>query len=344
MRRRIPRGRDSGRPRPREASPLVDRVVVVGASAGGLEALQQLVAGLPADLPAAVLVVVHLQAGSESALPRVLDRVGALPAAHARSGEALQPGRIVVAPPDQHLLVRDSKVRLSRGPRENRQRPAIDALFRSAAAAYGPGVVAVVLSGALDDGAVGAATVAAQDGTVLVQDPDEARVTGMPRAALAAVRRAQALPAAALGPAVADLVRRPPAGHGGVHAQQEGRVAMEQSPTATSQLGTPAALGCPECQGGMFEAAREGTVTYTCHVGHAWSAQTLLDAERQSVEGAIYNAASKLLEMAAVHRRLAALAAEHGEGAPEEHLRAAEAAEERARRIQELATEDPGPA
>jgi two-component system, chemotaxis family, protein-glutamate methylesterase/glutaminase len=331
---------------------VTDRLVVVGASAGGLEALQQLVAGLPADLPAAVLVVVHLQASSESALPKVLARAGPLPAAHPRTGEALRPGRIVVAPPDQHLLVHDSKVRLSRGPRENRQRPAIDALFRSAAAAYGPGVVAVVLSGALDDGAVGVAAVAAQDGAVLVQDPEEARVSGMPRAALAAVRRARALPAADLAAAVADLVRRPPPAvhgepgpqqEGSPDPQQEGSAAMEDGPTATTDLGVPAALGCPECQGGMFETAPGGTVTYTCHVGHTWSAQTLLDAERQAVEGAIYNAASKLLEMAAVYRRLAKLDAERDEGDSAEHLRAAEAAEERARRIEELATEEPGP-
>ena len=111
----------------------------------------------------------------------------------------------------------------------------------------------------------------------------------------------------------------------------------------TTELGAPAALGCPECQGGMFESAPDGTVIYTCHVGHSWSAQTLLDAERQAVEGAIYNAASKLLEMATVHRRLARRAADRADGDPAEHLRAAEAAEERARRIEELATEDPGP-
>jgi two-component system chemotaxis response regulator CheB len=202
----------------------------------------------------------------------------------------------------------------------------------------------VILSGALDDGAVGAAAVAAQDGAVLVQNPDEARVSSMPRAVLAAVRRARALPAADLGSAVSDLLRQPPAAlHGHPHPQQEGGAAMQDGPTATTDLGVPAALGCPECQGGMFEAAPDGTVTYACHVGHIWSAQTLLDAERQAVEGAIYNAASKLMEMAAVHRRLARLAGERGDGDPQEHLRAAAAADERARRIQEHATEDAGP-
>ena len=113
---------------------------------------------------------------------------------------------------------------------------------------------------------------------------------------------------------------------------------MHGGPTEASDLGDPAAIGCPECQGGMFERAAEGTVVYTCHVGHAWSAQTLLEAEQQTVEAAIYNAASKLLEMAAVHRRLAALA-EDGE----HHLRDAEACEARSARIRELATEEPAP-
>jgi two-component system chemotaxis response regulator CheB len=328
-------------PGPREASPLTDRLVVVGASAGGLEALNQFVAGLPVDLPAAVLVVVHLSPASGGALPKVLARAGVLTAASARNGDRLEPGAILVAPPDRHLLVHESRVRLSRGPRVNRQRPAIDVLFRSAASTYGPGVVAVVLSGALDDGAAGAAAIAAQDGAVLVQDPEEARVTGMPRAVLAAVRRARALPAAELGSAVADLVRRPfPTADREPDPPRDGHATLPDGPTATTDRGVPAAVGCPECQGGMFEAVREGAVAYICHVGHAWSAQTLLDAERQTVEGAIYNAASKLLEMAAVHRRLAQLAAGRADGDPPAHLRAAEAAEQRARRIEELATEE----
>jgi two-component system chemotaxis response regulator CheB len=161
----------------------------------------------------------------------------------------------------------------------------------------------------------------------------------MPRAALAAVRRARSVPTDGLAAAVVQAVAGPATS---APDPSTGRSpAMHGVPTDTTDLGAPAALGCPECQGGMFERTAEGTVSYTCHVGHTWSAQTLLEAEQQAVEAAIYNAASKLLEMAAVHRRLAELDA--GERR-ERHLLDAEAAERRAARIQELATEDPRPA
>ncbi|MGY1715588.1 chemotaxis protein CheB [Geodermatophilus sp. SYSU D01106] len=310
---------------------MVDRLVVVGASAGGLQPLRELLAALPGDLPAAVAVVLHLSPTGESRLPELLSRGGALAARHATEGEALTAGSVVVAPPDRHLTVLDGRVHLSRGPRVNRQRPAVDVLFRSAARSHAGGVVAVVLSGALDDGAVGSAAVAAQDGTVLVQDPAEARVTGMPRAALTTVRRARAVPTAELGPLVADLVRRPlPAAPGAAPPPDPRSPLMSSSPTSATDLGAPAALGCPDCQGGMYESTADGAVGFTCHVGHSWSAQSLLQAQGQAVEDALYNAASKLLETASVHRRLAGLA---GGPAGEEHLRAAERAERRAARL-----------
>jgi two-component system chemotaxis response regulator CheB len=161
----------------------------------------------------------------------------------------------------------------------------------------------------------------------------------MPRAALAAVRRARSLPAGELGPAIAVVVAGTP---GEPPAQPNRREdAVAGAPTTSSDLGVPAALGCPECQGGMFESTPGGTVTYTCHVGHAWSAQTLLDAQRETVEAAVYNAASKLLEMAAVHRRLAEVDGSGVGGTREEHLAAARAFEARAEQIGRLATEQP---
>jgi two-component system chemotaxis response regulator CheB len=333
---------------PAGGRPPTPRLVVVGGSAGALEPLTEIVAGLPADLPATVLVALHVAPGTPSALPRVLDRAGPLPARHPRSGEALRPGQILVAPPDHHLVVRDDAVHLSRGPRENRHRPAIDALFNSAARWHGPAVVAVVLSGALDDGAAGAAAIAAQEGAVIVQDPAEARVSGMPQAALTMVRRARTVPAGRIAPLLVDLTRRP-----GVHSSEPASALLDwedanmtAGPDTSHDRppGAPAALGCPECQGGMFETtAGSGGLHYLCHVGHSWSPETLINAQREASEGALYNAASKLLEEAAVLERVAAHLAESGEtpaDEPAELRRRAEYARKRANRIQELARED----
>src|SRR5437868_6012165 len=170
-------------------------IIVVAASAGGLEPLRTLLAAMPADLPASVLVVLHVPAIGGRTLPRILDRAGPLAAAAAVDGERLTPGRVYVAPPDRHMLVTAGVVRLSRGPRQNGLRPAADPLFRSAALLGGPRVIAVVLSGTLDDAALGSATVEQHGGQVVVQDPDEAAYDSMPRSALAATEHALTRPA-----------------------------------------------------------------------------------------------------------------------------------------------------
>jgi two-component system, chemotaxis family, protein-glutamate methylesterase/glutaminase len=184
-------------------------IIVVGTSIGGVEALTRLVRGLPADLPAALFVVSHVPPEGTSILPEILRREGPLPAAHAQDGEPVQHGRVYVAPPDRHLLLQDDRVRLPRGPRENHFRPAVDPLFRSAARTYGARVVGVVLTGALYDGAAGLLAVRAAGGVAVVQDPADAFSDAMPKAALEIAGADHVLPAAAIGPLLADLARRP---------------------------------------------------------------------------------------------------------------------------------------
>jgi two-component system, chemotaxis family, protein-glutamate methylesterase/glutaminase len=317
------------------------RLIVIGGSAGGLDALRPIVAALPPDLPVPVLAVLHLSPDAESMLPQILERCGPLPVRAATHGEPLTPGRITVARPNRHLVVHDDLVHLSRGPRENRHRPAVDALFTSAARWHGPGVIGVVLSGALDDGAAGAAAIAAQDGLVVVQDPAEASVSGMPIAALRAVRRARQVRTEEIGPLLVELARAPTSStsDAGDEMMTWETANVDHTPVENRPPppGAPAALGCPECQGGMFEARTGGRLHYLCHVGHSWSPATLLAAQRETTESALYNAASKLLEEASVLRQLAAEPGESEEpGTEADYMRRAEEAEALAQAIQNM--------
>jgi two-component system, chemotaxis family, protein-glutamate methylesterase/glutaminase len=184
-------------------------VVVVGASAGGVEALSALARALPADFGAPILVVLHVPAMGTSVLPAILSRAGLLPAAHARDGDTVDAGHIYVAPPDCHLLIQGRSLELTRGPRENGHRPAIDPLFRSAAASYDGRVAGVVLSGTLDDGAAGLFAIKQAGGTTLVQDPAEALYHAMPAAAIAYVQPDYVLPMAELADVLVRLTARP---------------------------------------------------------------------------------------------------------------------------------------
>ena len=184
-------------------------IVVVGASAGGVEALTNLVAALPADLPASLFVVLHVPATGTSTLPDILSRSGPLPASHAKDGEPIEQGRVYVAPPDHHLLLRDDHVHLARGPRENGHRPAVDPLFRSAAWEHSTRVVGVVLSGALDDGTAGLLAIKARGGVAVVQQPEDALYAGMPNNAIEHVEVDHVLPAAAIAGMLARLAAEP---------------------------------------------------------------------------------------------------------------------------------------
>jgi two-component system, chemotaxis family, protein-glutamate methylesterase/glutaminase len=316
-----------------------EALVVVGASAGGVEALRAMVAGLPPGFSAPVLVVLHIPREAPSALPVILSRSGPLPAAHAVDGEPLVPGRIYVAPPDRHLLVLDGHVGLSPGPTENGHRPAVDPLFRSAARVAGPRTVAVVLSGARDDGTAGAATVARYGGRLVVQDPSDALHASMPRSVIEHLGPDQVVVASDLGRTVADLVRS---------AVANGRPPVEPTPSeeqlanletamanmadlTTDELRSrPSGLACPSCHGGLFELPGEPTPRYRCRIGHAWSPQSLLAEQGETFESALWMALRSLEEKAALSRRMAQSAGARGSTGAAERYRNAEVEAERA--------------
>ena len=284
-------------------------VVVVGGSAGSLVPLREMVAALPSDLPGSVLVTTHIPQRARSELPWLLSRSGPLPAAHARTGQPLEPGRIYVAPPGCHLLMPDGVVELSNGPRVNRTRPAIDVMFASAARWFGDRVVAVVLSGALDDGAVGAALVARAGGLAVVQEPKEAAHSSMPRAALAAAPGAIAVPTGQLGQVVSGML-----GESGLAAwpgpgpQEAAETRMEES--SDLQFLSPeetrlTRLACPECGGALAEAVLPRITYFRCHVGHQFSPLSLAAAQAESAEAKLWAAVAALEETAALARHLA---------------------------------------
>jgi two-component system, chemotaxis family, protein-glutamate methylesterase/glutaminase len=285
-------------------------VVAVGGSAGGIEALLELVASLPVDLPAPVLVTVHVGDRARSKLPEILSRAGLLEASHARHGEPLRPGRIYVAPPDVHLLVGAGTVRLSSGPRVNRHRPAVDVMFAGLARWAGAGVVAVVLSGLLDDGAVGAALVARAGGHVIVQDPAEAAFDSMPRSALSAVPDARAVPTAQLAKAVCEQLELSSATDDdpekGAQEMVETRMSDSDDPGyLTADEARLTRMSCPDCNGGLAEIQISHVRYYRCHVGHQYSPQSLEAAQREAAEAKLWAAAAALEEHAALARHLA---------------------------------------
>ncbi|WP_430784328.1 chemotaxis protein CheB [Actinoplanes sp. G11-F43] len=283
-------------------------LVAVGASAGGVEALRALAGGLPADYPGALLVVLHVPRSAPSALPAILSRSGPLPAVTAADGVPVLAGRIYVAPADHHLLLLDGHLRLSRGPAENGHRPAVDPLFRSVARTAGRRAIGVVLSGSRDDGAAGLSAIAARGGTTVVQDPADVLHPWMPRAALEAVEADHVTSAAKIGGLLADLTGTPldPVPAPAPDPLLDAEVAMsELYPTSTDRLAPAAGFGCPSCGGSLFQIESRPVPRFRCRVGHAWSPESLLDEQAETLESALWMALRALQEKAELSRRMA---------------------------------------
>jgi two-component system chemotaxis response regulator CheB len=290
-------------------------IVVVAASAGGLEPLRTLLAALPADLPASLLVVLHIPATGGRALPSILDRSGVLAAAAAEDGEPRRPGRVYVAPADLHLLVVDGLVRTSRGPRHNGVRPSADPLFRSAALYGGPRTIGVVLSGTLDDAALGAATVEQQGGCVIVQDPKEAAYASMPRCAVATTQHPMIRPAGKIAGLLTRLTHEKVevrVGERPADLEEEVRgllaVDLETIPAPRDYSG----FTCPECGGPLYHARKHTADSYDCLVGHRWSPESLLEEQAGTVERAMWLAIRSLDERRRLTGRLAESARARG--------------------------------
>ena len=284
-------------------------VVGIGASAGGVDALNRLVRRLPADLPAAICVVLHVPSSGRSLLAPILARHTDLDVVEAEDGAQLVAGRAYVAPNDRHLVVDDGHVRLDRGPKENGVRPAVDPMLRSLASAYGSRAIAVILSGALGDGSTGAAAVRNAGGTVIVQDPEDATVPSMPKSALRAVGEAEAVLAVSdIGAALARMVATRTVGEDMVvSAGQE----YAESPKRPD--GPPSPFTCPECNGSLSEIRDGQAIRYTCRVGHSYSEDAMVVEQGSAVEAAVWAALEALEERAEFLRPVAR---RHGDERP----------------------------
>lgn len=282
-------------------------LIVVGASAGGVEALKMLVSRLPADLPAAILVCVHIPASVESVLAKILARNGPLPATPAIHGENWKRGHIYVARPDHHLLTVGDRLRISRGPRVNGHRPAIDPMFRAAARQHGPRVIGVVLSGVLDDGTAGMVAIKQLGGVTVVQTPSDALYPGMPQNVLSHVAVDHRATAAEIGDVLDRLTREEveidTRGRGNVPMPQDDMELEERN--EEELIGPPTMFTCPECNGSLWELSDAEVLRYRCHVGHAYGPDSLLASQSESLEEAMWAAYRALRESAALAKRLA---------------------------------------
>lgn len=317
--------------------------IVIGASSGGLQALIELLRPLPVQIDAAIFVVIHTAPDGIGLLPRILARGTARNAAFARDRERIERGRIYLAPPDHHLLVKRDVVRVVRGPRENRFRPAIDPLFRTAARAYGPRVIGIVLSGGLDDGTHGLELIKRHGGIAVAQDPQDAVIPSMPLSAIQNVEVDFILKPADIGARLPALICESVADESVI--VPEGVDVAEGIPDnlRTGHIpGPPSPYTCPDCGGAMWELEDGKLLRFRCHTGHGFTADSLSAGQGEAVDHTLWSALRALEEQAALRRRMAAHA-EHVRQLPNAREFQAQArdAEERAATLRRILTSQP---
>jgi two-component system, chemotaxis family, protein-glutamate methylesterase/glutaminase len=265
-------------------------IIVIGASAGGVEAMQRLVHALPGNLPAAVFVVLHISPRVRSYLPEILTRAGKLPALSAEDNMPIESGRVYIASPDHHLIIERDHVHASLGPREQHRRPSINVTFRSAALAYGERVIGVVLTGELDDGTFGLWEIKRRGGITMVQNPEEALFPSMPLSALREMEVDYTVNLAEMGPLLCRLATEGDSRRAPIDLKN-----ME--PKLTD-------LTCPDCRGTIWEVQRGNGSEYRCRVGHSYSPKTMLAEHFSTQEKALYSAIVALEEGASLANRL----------------------------------------
>lgn len=290
---------------------MAERTIVIGASLNGIAALRELVKRLPADLPAPVLVVQHVAPHSPGILPELLASAGPLPALHPKDHDRILPGHIYVAPPDRHMLVRDGTIRLSHGPKENLVRPAIDALFRSAAVTHGSSVIGVVLTGQLDDGTAGLLNIKDRGGVAIVQDPFEASAPSMPRSAMRHVKVDYCLKVADIADLLGRLCREPAVDPPPPEDELpliEDRIAQGLFTVDDwwhlEQMSLPSGLSCPDCGCALYEIDDRRLLRFRCRAGHAFSAESLLSGQSEARNNLLSAAFGALIEEATLAKRV----------------------------------------
>ncbi len=320
-------------------------IVVIGASAGGVTTLKALISALPADFTASIFIVQHVAPSSPSHLPAIITYASPLQAVHPRDGELIQPGRIYVAPPDHHLLLEADHIIVKKGPKENRFRPSIDALFRSAAYTFGPRVIGIVLTGLLNDGTSGMWSVKRLGGVGIVQAPDDAMYPSMPESVLEYVEVDHVVPVAQMASLLMELTQAVAPDEPTLGADEQKRLKVEVQIAAQANgfdmgildLGQLTPLTCPECSGALVSFNEGKLIRYRCHTGHAYTASALLAEVTKSVEDILWSGIRGLEETVILLEQSEAVLAAAGdrEGAAQFAQKASQT-RQRARQLHEF--------